>query len=347
MPPLDRLEEALDRVRSEFASAIGRSADTGSLEALRNRFLGRKSGLLTLALKGLKDLPEKDRPPAGEKANRLRAEIESALAEAEARVSAGAARRAPHALDVTLPGIAARSGAVHPVTLVRREIESIFLEMGFTIEEGPEVEDDWHNFEALNLPPDHPARDMQDTFYVEGGGLLRTHTSPIQIRTMMKVQPPLKMLAIGKAFRRDSDISHSPMFHQVEGLVVGEGVSMADLKGTIRLFAGRLFRGDLRVRLRPGYFPFVEPGAEFDVSCMICGGDGCRLCKRSGWIEMGGAGMVHPNVFENVGYDTEKYTGFAFGFGVDRIAMLRYAIDDIRLFFENDLRFLDQFRGEA
>jgi phenylalanyl-tRNA synthetase alpha chain len=343
--PLESLEEALERVRSEFASGIAHCGDLRSLEALRLRILGRKSGLLTLALKALKDLPGPARPAAGERANALRAEIESGLAGAESRLAASDPD--PAALDVTLPGIAPRAGTVHPVTLVRREIETIFLEMGFTIEEGPEVEDDWHNFEALNLPPDHPARDMQDTFYVEGGGLLRTHTSPVQIRTMMKVRPPLKMIALGKAFRRDSDISHAPMFHQVEGLVVGEGVSMADLKGTIRLFAGRLFRRDLRVRLRPGYFPFVEPGAEFDVSCMICGGDGCRLCKRSGWIEMGGAGMVHPAVFENVGYDAESVTGFAFGLGVDRIAMLRYAIDDIRLFFENDLRFLDQFRGEA
>jgi phenylalanyl-tRNA synthetase alpha chain len=343
-PPLDGLEEALERVRSELASGMAASPDAKALEALRLRLLGRKSGLLTLALKGLKDLPEKERPAAGERLNRLRAEIEATLAEAGTRPAPSAAGSS---LDATLPGIAPRAGAVHPVTLVRREIETIFLEMGFTIEEGPEVEDDWHNFEALNIPPDHPARDMQDTFYVEGGGLLRTHTSPVQIRTMMKVRPPLKMIALGKAFRRDSDISHSPMFHQVEGLVVGEGISLADLKGTIRLFAGRLFRSNLEIRLRPGYFPFVEPGAEFDVSCMLCAGAGCRTCKRSGWIEMGGAGMVHPSVFENVGYDPEKVTGFAFGLGVDRIAMLRYAIDDIRLFFENDLRFLDQFRGEA
>jgi len=343
---LAEIEEALRRVRSEFASGIAEAGDAKAVEALRNRILGRKSGLLTQALKGLKDLPEADRPAAGEKANALRREIEEALAEAGSR-TATAATEGARDLDVTLPGNPHRAGGTHPVTLVRREIESIFLEMGFTVEEGPEVEDDWHNFEALNIPPDHPARDMQDTFYVEGGGILRTHTSPVQIRTMMKVRPPLKMIALGKAFRRDSDISHSPMFHQVEGLVVGEGVTLADLKGTIRLFAARLFKSDLRVRLRPGYFPFVEPGAEFDVSCMICGGDGCRTCKRTGWIEMGGAGMVHPNVFGSVGYDAERYTGFAFGLGVDRIAMLRYAIDDIRLLFENDLRFLDQFRGES
>jgi len=344
--PLESLDRALEEIRAEFENAVPACGDAASIEGLRNRILGRKAGLLTLALKGLKDLPAADRPAAGERANRLRASIEAAL-EAAAAGASPAGRSAAGRLDVTLPGIAPRAGTPHPLTLVRREIETVFLEMGFTIEEGPEVEDDWHNFEALNIPKDHPARDMQDTFYVEGGGLLRTHTSPIQIRTMQKTRPPLKMVALGKAFRRDDDISHSPMFHQVEGLVVGEGIGLADLKGTIRLFASRLFLRDLEVRLRPGYFPFVEPGAEFDVSCMICGGGGCRTCKRSGWIEMGGAGVVHPAVFENVGYDPEKYTGFAFGLGVDRIAMLRYAIDDIRLFFENDLRFLEQFRSES
>ncbi len=345
MSPLTRIEEALQKIRAEFAAGVAAASDAEALAALRNRILGRKSGLLTQALKAVKDLPEADRPAAGERANRLRAEIESRLAAASGALGTAGFRKA-EALDVTLPGVAARAGAAHPVTLVCREIEAVFLQMGYAIEEGPEVESDWYNFEALNIPPDHPARDMQDTFYLDGGGLLRTHTSPIQIRTMQKVRPPLKMIALGKAFRRDSDISHSPMFHQVEGLVVGEGISLADLKGTIRQFCQRLFRSDARVRLRPGYFPFVEPGAEFDVSCMICNGEGCRTCKRTGWIEMGGAGMVHPNVFEMVGYDAETYTGFAFGLGVDRIAMLRYAIDDIRLFFENDLRFLEQFRGE-
>lgn len=347
MTPLQRLEEALGRVRSEFRILISGAGDPDSVAALRNRFLGRKSGLLTLVLKELKEIPEGDRPAAGQAANLLRSEIESSLAEAESRVSASPAADASSALDPTLPGIAPRAGSSHPVTIVRRDIERIFLEMGYAIEEGPEVESDWYNFEALNIPADHPARDMQDTFYVEGGGLLRTHTSPIQIRTMQKVRPPLKMIGLGRVYRRDSDISHTPMFHQVEGLVVGERISLGDLKGTIREFSSKLFRRDLRVRLRPGYFPFVEPGAEFDVSCMICGGEGCRTCKRTGWIEMGGAGMVHPNVFEMVGYDPEKYTGFAFGLGVDRIAMLKYAVDDLRLFFENDLRFLDQFRAET
>jgi phenylalanyl-tRNA synthetase alpha chain len=340
----ETLKEALARVREEFRSGLGSARAAEDVAALRLRLLGRKAGLLTQALKALKDLPEADRRAAGEEANRLRGEIESALDEAAARAGSPAGADAA-ALDPTLPGAAPRAGAEHPVTKVRREIEAIFLRMGYVIEEGPEVETDWYNFEALNIPPDHPARDMQDTFYVEGGGLLRTHTSPIQIRTMLKVRPPLKMIALGKVFRRDSDISHSPVFHQVEGLVVGEGISLADLKGTIREFSSHLFRREVKVRLRPGYFPFVEPGAEFDVSCMICGGEGCRTCKRTGWIEMGGAGMVHPNVFEMVGYDAERWTGFAFGLGVDRIAMLKYAVDDIRLFFENDLRFLEQFRG--
>lgn len=340
------LRKTLDQVREEFARGLEEASDLEGLQRLRKRLLGRKSGLLTQALKSLKDLSSDQKGPFGKEANALRGEIEAALAAAEERLSA-AGRDAPAdpAFDPTLPGLATRPGAVHPVTRVWREIEQIFLGMGWRVEEGPELETDWFNFEALNIPPDHPARDDQDTFYVEGGGLLRTHTSPIQIRTMQKVKPPLKMCALGKTFRRDSDASHSPVFHQVEGLVVGEGVSMAHLKGTIRHFMSRLFHRELKVRLRPGYFPFVEPGAEYDISCVVCGGRGCRTCKRTGWIEMGGAGMVHPNVFKIVGYDPERYTGFAFGLGVDRIAMMRYAIDDIRLMFEGDLRFLEQFRG--
>jgi phenylalanyl-tRNA synthetase alpha chain len=218
--------------------------------------------------------------------------------------------------------------------------------MGYTVEEGPEAETDFYNFTALNIPADHPARDMQDTFYLEGGGLLRTHTSPVQIRTMMKTRPPLKIICPGRAFRRDTpDATHSPIFHQVEGLAVDEGISLADLKGTLLAMGRRLFGERVRVRLTPSYFPFVEPGAEFSVSCFLCNGAGCRACKQSGWIEMGGAGMVHPAVFDVVGYDSERYTGFAFGFGLDRLAMVKFGIEDIRLLFENDLRFLDQFRG--
>ncbi|HXI02237.1 MAG TPA: phenylalanine--tRNA ligase subunit alpha [Candidatus Saccharimonadales bacterium] len=346
MSPPAPLEETLDRVREEFARDLAGASSAEAVQELRHRFLGRKAGLLTHALRGLKDLPAELKGPLGKKANALRSEIEASLARAEGRLAAGAEDPpADPSFDPTLPGLTVRTGAVHPVTRVWREIEEIFAGMGWRVEEGPEVETDWYNFEALNIPPDHPARDDQDTFYLEGGGLLRTHTSPIQIRTMLTTRPPLKMCALGKTFRRDSDASHSPVFHQVEGLVVGEGISMADLKGTIRHFMSRVFRRELQVRLRPGYFPFVEPGAEYDISCVVCAGKGCRTCKRTGWIEMGGAGMVHPNVFKVVGYDPERYTGFAFGLGVDRIAMMRYAIDDIRLMFEGDLRFFEQFRS--
>jgi phenylalanyl-tRNA synthetase alpha chain len=266
--------------------------------------------------------------------------MEERLARAEITVSDSA----PSVLlDVSLPGRIPKVGTLHPVTQVRQEIEEIFLEMGYCLATGPEAEDDFHNFVALNFPPDHPARDTQDTFYLEGDLLLRTHTSPVQIRAMQGATPPVKIIALGKVYRRDSDVSHSPMFHQVEGLAVGEGITFADLKGTVLTFARRIFREETRVRFRPSYFPFVEPGAEFDISCVLCGGSGCPTCKHSGWLEMGGAGMVHPNVLKAVGYDPEALSGFAFGLGVDRIAMLKFGIDDIRLLFENDLRFLGQF----
>src|SRR2546428_250901 len=262
-----------------------------------------------------------------------------------AGAAAPAGGPATEPIALTLPGRSQRPGSSHPITQVRTLIEEIFLEMGYTLESGPEIETDFYNFEALNIPPHHPARDMQDTFYVEGGLLLRTHTSPVQIRTMQKLRPPIKMVALGRAFRRDSDITHSPVFHQVEGLVVAEGITFAHLKGTLEHFCPRVFGRDLKLRLRPSYFPFVEPGAEYDISCIFCDGAGCSRCKGSGFIEMGGAGMVHPAVFEKVGYDPERYTGFAFGLGIERIAMLKHGIDDIRLFYENDLRFLSQFPG--
>lgn len=334
----------IDRIRGDFEKRLHEANDAGALQEVRHDFLGRSRGRLTAFLRRLKDLPEPERRTAGADANRLKTEIEQALAAREADLTRGAAAAA--AIDVTLPGVPVVPGRVHPLTLARLTIERIFLEMGFTVEEGPEVETDFHNFTALNIPPDHPARDLQDTFYLEGGGLLRTHTSPVQIRTMMRTKPPLKIICPGRSFRRDAaDATHSPTFHQVEGLAVDRGVSLADLKGTLLEMGRRLFGPGIRVRLRPGYFPFVEPGAEFDVSCFLCEGAGCRTCKRSGWIEMGGAGMVHPVVFENVGYDPEVWTGFAFGCGIDRLAMVRYGINDIRLLFENDQRFLDQFRG--
>ncbi|HKQ62201.1 MAG TPA: phenylalanine--tRNA ligase subunit alpha, partial [Candidatus Polarisedimenticolaceae bacterium] len=254
-----------------------------------------------------------------------------------------AAELAGERVDPGLPPRAPWFGSLHPVTATRRELERIFRELGFSVEAGPEVEDDFHNFAALNLPPDHPARDETDTFYLAGGLLLRTHTSPVQIRVMEARRPPIRMICPGRVYRRDMDATHLPMFHQLEALVVDEGISLADLKGTLGAVWQRFFGAAVAMRLRPGYFPFVEPGCEYDVTCQVCAGAGCRVCKGSGWIELGGAGMVHPAVFEAVGIDAERYTGFAFGLGIDRIAMMRYGIDDLRLLVENDLRFLQQF----
>jgi phenylalanyl-tRNA synthetase alpha chain len=347
--PGDPLHE-LETLRAGFHErlrAASAGADPAGLQELRHDYLGRTRGRLTAYLRSLKDVPADRRPEAGARANQLKQEIEQALAEAEALAAARSGGGAA-AVDVTLPGVARPTGLIHPLSILQGEIEEIFLAMGYTVEDGPEAESDYHNFTALNIPADHPARDMQDTFYLEGGGLLRTHTSPVQIRTMLKSRPPLKIICPGRAYRRDaSDATHSPIFHQVEGLAVDEGIGLADLKGTLLEMSRRLFGERVRVRLSPSYFPFVEPGAEFSVSCFVCDGQGCRTCKRSGWIEMGGAGMVHPAVFEEVGYDSERYTGFAFGFGIDRLAMVKFDIDDIRLLFENDLRFLEQFRGGA
>ena len=337
----------LEKIRRDFAERLGSARSPSELQEVRHDFLGRSRGRLTAFLRSLKTLPEGQRRAAGAGANQLKAELEQALADAEQQ-AVPATAAGTGGLDITLPGVPARSGAVHPLTQVRRQIEEIFLEMGYTVEDGPEAETDYNNFTALNIPPDHPARDMQDTFYLEGGGLLRTHTSPVQIRTMLSRRPPLKIICPGRAFRRDTpDATHSPVFHQVEGLAVDEGIGLADLKGTLLEMGRRLFGQRVRVRLAPSYFPFVEPGAEFSVSCFLCDGTGCRTCKRSGWIEMGGAGVVHPAVLEEVGYDAERWTGFAFGFGIDRLAMVKFGIDDIRLLFDNDQRFLDQFRGAS
>ena len=335
----DRVQETRDTFDKDLAGA----RTPASLRDVRVRFLGRRGGLVTELLKDLRGEPPATRSASGKAVNDLKTHVESALRAAEASVRLRADQPPETAVDLTLPGRIQRPGLPHPITQIRDRIESIFLEMGYRLESGPEVESDYYNFEALNLPPNHPARDMQDTFYVRGGLLLRTHTSPVQIRTMEKQRPPVKMVAIGKVFRRDSDVTHSPVFHQVEGLVVDEGITFAHLKGTLEHFVSRVFGRRLRLRLRPSYFPFVEPGAEYDISCIFCGGDGCRPCKGTGFIEMGGAGMVHPAVFEKVGYDPERYTGFAFGLGIERIAMLRLGIDDIRLFYENDQRFLAQF----
>ena len=335
---LDTLERAFDRAL-EAAGAEPRAVD-----AVRVRFLGKK-GELTAVLKGLGTLPPSERPAAGQAINEVKARIDARLESAIQGASASARDQAlaRDRLDVTLPARRPACGSLHPVTRTRRELESIFRSMGFTVEIGPEVEDDFHNFQALNLPPGHPARDATDTFYLPGGLLLRTHTSPVQIRTMQAVKPPIRMICPGRVYRKDLDATHLPMFHQLEALVVDEGISLADLKGTCAAVWKRFFGDDVEIRLRPGYFPFVEPGCEFDVSCRVCGGSGCRACKQTGWIELGGAGMVHPAVFEAVGIDAERYTGFAFGLGIDRIAMMRYGIDDLRLMIENDVRFLRQF----
>jgi phenylalanyl-tRNA synthetase alpha chain len=334
------MKDRLQALRERFDSEISSVTDPAAVERIRTSFLSRKGGELSLLLRALKDADPAERPALGSSLNELKAYMEQRL---ESARDAAAAPAASGLLDVSLPGRTPRVGTLHPVTQVRREIEEIFLEMGYCLAAGPEAEDDFHNFVALNFPPDHPARDTQDTFYLEGDFLLRTHTSPMQIRALRARKPPVKIIALGKVYRRDSDVSHSPMFHQVEGLAVAEGITFADLKGTVLTFSRRIFREETRVRFRPSYFPFVEPGAEFDLSCVLCRGRGCSTCKHSGWLEMGGAGMVHPNVLKAVGYDPEVLTGFAFGLGVDRIAMLKFGIDDIRLLFENDLRFLGQF----
>ena len=339
------MKDRIEALRGEAVRSIGECASRDELEALRVRFLGRK-GAVTAMLRGLKDLPAAERPAAGQAVNGLRDELstllDARLVTLRGREEEAGFRR--ETVDVTLPGAPVSRGAPHPVSLVMERITGIFSGLGFAVEEGPEVETDRYNFEALNFPPDHPARDMQATLYVGGGLLLRTHTSPVQVRVMERQKPPLRCIMPGRVYRCDNDVSHSPMFHQVEGLAVGEGVSFGELKGLLGFFVRRMFGPGTALRFRPSFFPFTEPSAEIDISCVICAGKGCRVCKGSGWIEILGAGMVHPAVFEAVGYDPERYTGYAFGMGVERIAMLRYGIDDIRLFFENDVRFLEQFK---
>jgi phenylalanyl-tRNA synthetase alpha chain len=335
-----RVRTIVDGAREE----IERAATRRDLEEARVRYLGKRSALTQL-LRALPDLPSAERPVVGREANLAKAQIESVL---EARLAAlegleRQARLAADRPDLTLPGRRIVPGGLHPLTRVHDEIVDVFTGMGFAVAEGPEVELDYYNFEALNIPKDHPARDMQDTFYVGGEILLRTHTSPVQIRTMERQKPPVRIICPGRVYRRDADITHSPVFHQVEGLAVDRGISMGDLKGTLELFARELFGADSRIRFRPSFFPFTEPSAEVDVLCFLCKGGGCRVCKASGWLEILGSGMVHPRILRAMGYDTEEVTGWAFGMGVERVAMLRYGIDDIRLFFENDLRFLSQF----
>jgi len=323
---------------------IERATTRRDLDEVRVKYLGKR-GTLTQLLRALPGLPPAERPIVGKEANAAKAGLESEL-EARQVLLEGLERRARLAgdrPDLTLPGRRVVPGALHPLTQVHDEIVDVFTGMGFAVAEGPEVELDFYNFEALNIPKDHPARDMQDTFYVGGEVLLRTHTSPVQIRTMERQKPPVRIICPGRVYRRDADITHSPVFHQVEGLAVDRGISMGDLKGTLALFARELFGPDSRIRFRPSFFPFTEPSAEVDVLCFLCKGGGCRVCKQSGWLEILGSGMVHPRILRAMGYDTEEVTGWAFGMGIERVAMLRYGVDDIRLFFENDLRFLSQF----
>jgi phenylalanyl-tRNA synthetase alpha chain len=311
---------------------------------VRVRFLGRKADLILL-LRSIPELPVEERPEVGRLGNLIRKELDTAVEDRRVELEADelAFGLEKERVDVTLPGWRSPLGHLHLVTQTQREIEDIFVGMGYEIVEGPEVETEYYNFEALNTPADHPARSLHDTFFVSDQVVLRTHTSPMQVRTMEKQRPPVYVIVPGKAYRRDSDATHTPMFHQVEGLVVDKHITLADLKGTLEAFARAMFGADRKVRLRPHYFPFTEPSVEVDVSCMICDGAGCRLCKKSGWLEILGAGMVDPNVFGFVDYDPEVYTGFAFGVGIERIAMLKHGVNDLRLFFENDLRFLRQF----
>lgn len=329
-----------------YASATGELETATSPEAvqqLNTKYLGRK-GLVTLYLRNISQLPAEARPAAGQKANLVKQQIEQSCRQVLERLEKAAIEQAEQ-LDVSLPGRAPWPGTVHPITLITQQICDIFIKMGFSVVEGPEVESDYYNFEALNIPKNHPARDMQDTFYVSEDVVLRTHTSPTQPRVMEKQPPPVRIIAPGKVYRCDSDITHTPMFHQVEGLLVDENVSFGDLKGTLTSFVHQMFDNRTQVRFRPSFFPFTEPSAEVDILCVMCRGKGCRICSQTGWLEVLGSGMVHPAVFENVGYDTAKYTGFAFGMGVERIAMLKHSVDDIRKFFDNDMRFLSQFQG--
>ncbi len=334
----------LTQLVAEAIGAIEGASELAALDDARVRYLG-KSGLLTAQLKNLGKLPKEERPAAGQAINKAKQELEGLIGERKAALEQAALqqRLGSERIDVTLPGRGMGQGGLHPVTRTLERIEELFANAGFKVAEGPEIEDDFHNFEALNIPAHHPARAMHDTFYFDAHLLLRTHTSPVQIREMQNAEPPLKIIAPGRVYRCDSDLTHTPMFHQVEGLLVDEDVSFADLKGVLYDFLTSFFERDLKLRFRPSYFPFTEPSAEADIECVMCGGKGCRVCKQTGWLELLGCGMVHPEVFRHVGIDSEKYTGYAFGVGVERLAMMRYGINDLRLFFENDLRFLRQF----
>lgn len=335
---MDRsIEQIYEAARAELAAASSRD----HANEISIRYLGRK-GLVTQFLRNISALPPEDRPAAGQKANEIKQKLDALIQETLLQLDSNQPEQADR-IDVSLPGRPLSLGSLHPITQITRQISDIFTRLGFDIAEGPEVESDYYNFEALNIPKNHPARDMQDTFYISENIVLRTHTSPIQVRYMEAHPPPLRIIAPGKVYRCDSDLTHTPMFHQVEGLMVAEGVTFGDLKGILTTFVHQMFDDRTSLRFRPSFFPFTEPSAEVDILCVICRGKGCRVCSLTGWLEVLGSGMVHPAVFENVGYDTTRYTGFAFGMGVERLAMLKYGIDDIRKFFENDFRFLRQF----
>lgn len=339
----------LESLQQQATDKINQAADLPALDQLRVEFLGKK-GLITSQLKSLGQLSPEERPAAGAKINEVKQAVQTVIENKKRDLESAAinAKLSAETIDVTLPGRGQDLGSLHPVTRTLQRIEAIFKSIGYGVEEGPEIEDDYHNFEALNIPAHHPARAMHDTFYVEdkagkGNLVLRTHTSPVQVHTMENKAPPIKIICPGRVYRCDSDLTHTPMFHQVEGLVVDEGINFGDLKGTVDQFLKAFFETDVPVRFRPSYFPFTEPSAEVDIQCTNCRGNGCRVCKNTGWIEIMGCGMVHPNVFRYSNIDPEKYTGFAFGMGPDRLAMMRYGVNDLRLFFDNDLKFLKQF----
>jgi len=337
------LQEQLERITTEFTSETAKIADKEQLEAVRVKFLGKK-GLLTSVMKNMRDLSAEDKKTTGQKVNQLKEQINRQLIEIQDKLAANELCEQLEAekIDIYLPGRGVKAGHYNPLLQTMEEIKQIFAELGYSVASGPEIEDDFHNFEALNIPEDHPARELQDTFYLEGGGVLRTHTSPVQVHVMQSQQPPIKIIAPGKVYRKDSDVSHSPVFHQIEGLYINEDVTFSQLKGTLELFLKRFFGPERKVLFRPSYFQFTEPSAEAFVECN-CGGEGCRVCKGTGWLEILGCGMVDPNVFDKCGVDKEKYTGFAFGMGVERLTMLKYGINDIRLFYTSNLDFLDQF----
>ena len=338
------MNEELQKIKEQSIKVLKELTNEADIYQQKSLILG-KNGSLTKLLKNLKDIPTEERPAFGKLVNEIKKEIEFAIEEslATSRQTKKERELSQDGFDPTLPGRSIQLGRRHPITLITDEILGIFTSLGFETVEGPEIELDFFNFEALNIPKDHPARDMHDTFYISDEQLLRTHTSPVQIRTMKTTKPPLKIICPGKVYRCDSDVSHTPMFHQIEGLMVDENIAFSDLKGLLTIFIHQIFDKDTSLRFRPSFFPFTEPSAEVDIQCVICRGSGCRVCSGTGWLEILGCGMVNPKVFENVGYDSENITGLAFGLGVERIAMLRYGINDIRLYFENDYRFLSQF----